>query len=126
MDENYQDNSAADDDQRRQALNWLTVSEPNAWLEEHDACAIVASVRKSGDASHGNLKRALAALSIMGHRSGEVNGEGDGCGVLTDIPRRLWAQALEQEGKPGWLAEDRRFFVGHLMISNSVPDISTV
>jgi glutamate synthase (NADPH/NADH) large chain len=55
----------------------------------------------------------------MGHRSGEVNGEGDGCGVMTDIPRLLWAQALEQEGKPGWLAEDRRFFVGHLMIPNT-------
>src|SRR5687768_16126821 len=62
----------------------------------------------------------------MGHRSGEVNGEGDGCGVLTDIPRLLWAQALEQAGKPGWLAEDRRFFVGHLMIPNTEPDVPGV
>ena len=68
------------------------------------------------------LNALLAALSIMGHRSGEVNGEGDGCGVMTDIPRLLWAQALEQEGKPGWLAEDRRFFVGHLMIPNTNTD----
>src|SRR5215213_4705881 len=98
--------------------NWLTAPDINTWLEERDACALVASIRKNGAATHGNLKRALAALSIMGHRSGEVNGEGDGCGVLTDIPRLLWAQALEQEGKPGWLAEDRRFFVGHLMIPN--------
>ena len=52
------------------------------------------------------------SLSIMGHRCGEVNGEGDGCGVMTDIPRIIWAKALEQEGKPGRLAEDRRFFVG--------------
>jgi glutamate synthase (NADPH/NADH) large chain len=85
-------------------------------LDEHDACAIVACVRKSGEATHGNLKRTLEALSKMGHRSGDVNGEGDGCGVLTDIPRRLWAAALEEVGKPSWLAEDRRFFVGHLMI----------
>ncbi len=35
---------------------------------------------------------------------------------LTDIPRRLWAQALDEEGKPAWLAEDKRFFVGHFMI----------
>ena len=88
--------------------------------------ALVASVRKNGEATHGNLKRALAALSIMGHRSGEVNGEGDGIGVMTDIPRVLWSQALEQAGKPGWLAEDRRFFVGHLMIPNTEVDIQNI
>jgi glutamate synthase (NADPH/NADH) large chain len=91
-------------------------------LDEHDACAIVASVRKTGEATHGNLKRTLEALSKMGHRSGDVNDEGDGCGVLTDIPRRLWADAMEEAGKPAWLAEDRRFFVGHLMISLSQRD----
>src|SRR5215207_2469164 len=100
------------------SFNWLTAVDTKTWLDERDACALVASIRKNGVATHGNLKRALAALSIMGHRSGEVNGEGDGCGVMTDIPRLLWAQALEQEGKPGWLAEDRRFFVGHLMLPN--------
>src|SRR6266511_1571411 len=104
------------------SFNWLTASDTKTWLDERDACALVASVRKNGEATHGNLKRALAALSIMGHRSGEVNGEGDGCGVMTDIPRLLWAQALEHEGKPGWLAEDRRFFVGHLMIPNTNTD----
>lgn len=88
-------------------------------LDEHDACAIVASANKSGKATHGNLKRILEALSKMGHRSGDVNGEGDGCGVLTDIPRQLWADALENVGKPAWLAEDRRFFVGHLMVPGS-------
>src|SRR6266508_2897678 len=106
----------------RRSFNWLTAADAKTWLDERDACALVASIRKNGEATHGNLKRALAALSIMGHRSGEVNGEGDGCGVLTDIPRLLWAQALEQEGKPGWLAEDRRFFVGHLMIPNTNTD----
>ena len=89
------------------SFNWLTSAHTKTWLDERDACALVASVRKNGEATHGNLKRALAALSIMGHRSGEVNGEGDGCGVMTDIPRVLWSQALEQAGKPGWLAEDR-------------------
>src|ERR671912_425384 len=107
------------------SFNWLTAADTKTWLDERDACALVASIRKNGEATHGNLKRALAALSIMGHRSGEVNGEGDGCGVLTDIPRLLWAQALEHEGKPGWLAEDRRFFVGHLMIPNTNTDFGT-
>ena len=106
------------------SFRWLTASDTKTWLEERDACALVASVRKNGEATHGNLKRALAALSIMGHRCGEVNGEGDGCGVMTDIPRLLWAQALEHEGKPGWLAEDRRFFVGHFMIPNTKMDLS--
>ncbi len=108
------------------SFNSLTAAHTKTWLDERDACALVASVRKNGEATHGNLKRALAALSIMGHRSGEVNGEGDGCGVMTDIPRVLWSQALEQEGKPGWLAEDRRFFVGHLMIPNTEADIPNI
>jgi glutamate synthase (NADPH/NADH) large chain len=107
-------------------FNWLTAADTKTWLDERDACALVASVRKNGEATHGNLKRALAALSIMGHRCGEVNGEGDGCGVMTDIPRLLWAQALEQEGKPGWLAEDHRFFVGHLMIPNTETDVAGI
>jgi glutamate synthase (NADPH) large chain len=111
---------------RSTSFNWLTAADVKTWLEERDACALVASVRKNGEATHGNLKRALAALSIMGHRCGEVNGEGDGCGVMTDIPRLLWSQALEQEGKPGWLAEDRRFFVGHLMIPNTEANVSAV
>lgn len=87
-------------------------------VEEHDACAIVASIRTSGEATHGNLKRTIEALGQMGHRSGDVQSEGDGCGVLTDIPRHLWAIALEEAGRPAWLSDDRRFFVGHLMIPN--------
>ena len=79
--------------------HWLGAETSQPWLDEHDSCAIVASVRKNGEATHGNLKRALAALGIMGHRSGDVNGEGDGCGVMTDIPRRLWAESLERRGK---------------------------
>jgi glutamate synthase (NADPH/NADH) large chain len=102
--------------------DWKLTHQPDAWLEEHDACAIVAAIRKTGVPTHGNLKRAMEALSKMGHRSGMVNGEGDGCGVLTDIPRRLWANALEEQGKPTWLAEDRRFFVGHLMMPNQQLD----
>jgi glutamate synthase (NADPH/NADH) large chain len=124
------DPQPAEDDQRPhqkhpQSFNWLTATDVKTWLEERDACALVASIRKNGEATHGNLKRALAALSIMGHRSGEVNGEGDGCGVMTDIPRLLWSQALELEGKPGWLAEDRRFFVGHFMIPNTNTSFDT-
>ena len=77
-------------------------------LEEHDACALIANVRKKGGASHGNVKRTIEALMMMAHRSGIVDGEGDGCGVLTDIPRRLWAKRLVQAGlfeavMEGWM-----------------------
>lgn len=85
--------------------------------DEHDACALVAYVRKDGNPTHGTVKRAINALEKMGHRSGGVDGEGDGCGVQTDIPRLLWAQGLRDEvGMDPKTADDPRFFVGHFFI----------
>ncbi|MCX8024697.1 MAG: hypothetical protein N3A60_05805, partial [Thermanaerothrix sp.] len=81
---------------------------------EHDACALYMSVRKHGQSTFGTLKRALGALISMGHRTGFVNGEGDGAGVQTDIPRRLWARKLAQAGLPSYLATQPGFWVGHL------------
>ena len=68
---------------------------------EHDGCAIICYCNKAGRPTHGNLQRTIEALVKMGHRAGEINGEGDGCGVLTDIPRLLWREALEEAGHPG-------------------------
>jgi hypothetical protein len=68
---------------------------------EHDACAIIANVKKDGRASHGNVKRTLEALVRMGHRTGEIGGEGDGAGLQTDIPRERWAARLEAAGWRG-------------------------
>ena len=87
--------------------------------EEHDACAIYLSARKQGQSTFGTLKRALGALISMGHRTGFVNGEGDGAGVQTDIPRRLWAKKLSQAGMPSYLATHPGFWVGHLFIPAS-------
>jgi glutamate synthase (NADPH/NADH) large chain len=84
--------------------------------EEHDACAIVAYVRKDGTPSHGTLKRAINALEKMGHRSGGVDGEGDGCGVQTDIPRILWAKNLRKNGFDEGAVNSHRFFVGHFFL----------
>ncbi len=84
--------------------------------QEHDACGIVASIRKTGQATHGNVKRTLEALNKMSHRSGEVLGEGDGCGILTDIPRKLWVERLNREGIDGETARDPRFVVAHVMV----------
>ena len=65
---------------------------------ERDACALICSVRKGGEATHGNVKRTIEGLARMGHRSGYVDGEGDGVGILTDIPRQLWSKRLSRAG----------------------------
>jgi glutamate synthase (NADPH/NADH) large chain len=83
---------------------------------ERDACAIIANVKKDGCASHGNVKRTLEALVRMGHRTGEIEGEGDGAGLQTDIPRAWWSRRFESLGLPGELAERPHLTVAHLMI----------
>ena len=93
---------------------------------ERDACALIANVRKEGRASHGNVKRTIDALTKMGHRTGIVEGEGDGAGILTDIPRQLWSKVLAQVGLRGSLAAERRFWVGHVMIARTEPAIDNV
>src|SRR4051812_41551015 len=85
---------------------------------ERDGCAIVANVKKDGRASHGNVKRTLEALSLMGHRSGGIAGEGDGAGLQTDIPRDVWAPRLERARFRGSLATRRHFTVAHVMIAH--------
>ncbi len=92
---------------------------PSRWRHdesERDACAIIANVKKDGRPSHGNVKRTLEALARMGHRTGEVEGEGDGAGLQTDIPRERWAKRLEAEGLRGSLVNRAQFTVAHVMI----------
>lgn len=84
--------------------------------EERDACALICSVRKGGQATHGNVKRTIEALARMGHRTGYINGEGDGVGILTDIPRTLWSKWLSEAGLIASTATDRNFWVAHVMI----------
>ena len=49
---------------------------------------------------------ALANLQKMLHRAGNVDGEGDGCGVLVDIPRRIWAEEVRAGGHNPALVHD--------------------
>ncbi|MCL4255481.1 MAG: glutamate synthase, partial [Anaerolineae bacterium] len=84
--------------------------------DERDACALICAVRKGGQATHGNVKRTIEGLARMGHRTGYINGEGDGVGILTDIPRQLWSKRLAHAGLRSSLATDRNFWVAHVMI----------
>ncbi len=83
---------------------------------ERDACAIICYVNKEVRPTHGNVQRTIEALVKMGHRAGEINGEGDGCGILTDIPRLIWREILAEIGIDPELAEAAGFAVGHFLI----------
>ena len=84
-----------------------------------DACAIYASVRKDATPSRELVTLALANLQKMLHRAGNVDGEGDGCGILVDIPRRIWAEEIRAGGHSPALAHDDAFAVAHLFVERS-------
>ncbi|RMG73409.1 MAG: glutamate synthase [Chloroflexi bacterium] len=83
---------------------------------ERDACALICSVRKGGEATHGNVKRTIEGLARMGHRTGYIDGEGDGVGILTDIPKQLWTKRLARAGLRSSLATSKDFWVAHVFI----------
>ncbi|MCF6094406.1 glutamate synthase-related protein [Microaerobacter geothermalis] len=91
----------------------------NLLSEEHDSCGIVAIIEKNNKPTHKNVLKTIDALIKMEHRSGFIDGEGDGCGILTDIPRSLWAQYLAQNNIPAELAYEKGFSVAHIFIPRS-------
>ncbi len=82
----------------------------------HDACGILCKIRKTGEATHGNVVRALEELAHMAHRSGEVRGEGDGAGIQTDIPRLLWKRWYDEAQLNPGSVDAPEFFVAHLFV----------
>jgi glutamate synthase (NADPH/NADH) large chain len=92
---------------------------PPPSVEDRDACAIYASVRKDATPSREPVDLALASLQKMLHRAGNVDGEGDGCGLLVDIPRRVWAEEVRSGGHSPALALDPAFGVGQVFIERS-------
>src|SRR5579859_4946079 len=84
--------------------------------DERDACALVAVARKDGAATREVLAETIRGLECLAHRSGSIDGEGDGSGVLTDIPRELWADALGASRLDPSLVLVRRFAVAHLFV----------
>ncbi len=93
------------------------VSPPS--VEDKDACAIYASVRKDATPSHEPIELAIPALQKMLHRAGNVDGEGDGCGLLLDIPRKIWAEEVRSDGHDPSLTLDDAFAVAHVFIERS-------
>jgi glutamate synthase (NADPH/NADH) large chain len=84
--------------------------------DERDACALVSIIRKDGRPTRDVLDAVLHGMAALAHRSGLVDGEGDGAGVLTDIPLGLWASALRAAGRDASLVRSGRFAVAHLFI----------
>jgi glutamate synthase (NADPH) large chain len=93
------------------------VSPPS--VEDKDACAIYASVRKDATPSHEPIALAIPALQKMLHRAGNVDGEGDGCGLLLDLPRKIWAEEVRSGGHDPSLTLDDAFAVAHVFIDRS-------
>ncbi len=93
------------------------VSPPS--VEDKDACAIYASVRRDATPSHEPVTLALTSLQKMLHRAGNVDGEGDGCGLLVDIPTKIWAEEVRQGGHNPSLALDDAFAVAHVFVERS-------
>jgi glutamate synthase (NADPH/NADH) large chain len=93
------------------------VSPPS--VEDKDACAIYASVRRDATPSHEPVTLALESLQKMLHRAGNVDGEGDGCGLLVDIPTKIWAEEVRRGGHNPSLALDDAFAVAHVFVERS-------
>jgi glutamate synthase (NADPH) large chain len=93
------------------------VSPPS--VEDKDACAIYASVRKDATPSHEPIELAIPAMQKMLHRAGNVDGEGDGCGLLLDLPRKIWAEEVRSGGHDPSLTLDDAFAVAHIFIERS-------
>jgi glutamate synthase (NADPH/NADH) large chain len=93
------------------------VSPPS--VEDKDACAIYASVRKDATPSHAPIELAIPALQKMLHRAGNVDGEGDGCGLLLDLPRKIWAEEVRRGGHDPSLTLDDAFAVAHIFVERS-------
>ncbi|MGH2370953.1 MAG: glutamate synthase subunit alpha, partial [Chloroflexota bacterium] len=70
---------------------------------EHDACGVGFVARISGEPSHGVLELGLESVVNVTHR-GAVGADaktGDGAGVLTQLPRKLFARELDRLGVRG-------------------------
>src|SRR5438552_705480 len=93
---------ADDADRSHQASQGARGLDP--W-REHDACGVGFVARASGEPSHGVLTLALQAVARVAHRgAAATDSSGDGAGLLTQIPHRLFYEEAARLGldlKPG-------------------------
>ncbi|MEM6431821.1 MAG: glutamate synthase central domain-containing protein, partial [Deinococcota bacterium] len=91
-----------------------------AYPHERDACGIGFIADIHGRKTHDNVARALVALGNLSHR-GAVSADGrtgDGAGVLTQIPHKLFRQVLDQHGVT--LEQDSDLAVGVFFIAKAL------
>lgn len=93
----------------------------NLTEQEHDSCGIIAVIEKNGIPKRENMLDTIDALVKMEHRSGFIQGEGDGCGILTDLPRKIWAKELSRQGYSASLADQPQFVVAHFFLPKQDP-----
>ena len=90
-----------------------------AWPLERDACGVGFVADTYGRKTHRVLQHALTALNNLSHR-GAVSADGltgDGAGVLTQLPHKLFRRVLEAEGIS--LGHDTDLAVGVFFVSNA-------
>ena len=90
------------------------------YREEHDACGIIASIEKKKIPSNKNIFTCIDALVKMNHRTGFINGEGDGAGIHMDIPKTLWKKKLKDHQIDNSSVDTDGFIVGHFFLSRKV------
>lgn len=81
-------------------------------IREHDACAVFAALIKNPAAPPDRplWLTALEALGAMEHRSGQLDGQSDGTGLLVSVPTALWESRLQRrvpvegESRPWFLS----------------------
>src|SRR5512147_1958319 len=79
--------------------------------EEHDACGVGLVARASGERSHEIVRMALQAVARVAHRgAASTDNSGDGAGLLTQIPTRLFHREAYRLGLR--LEAGRPFAVG--------------
>lgn len=71
---------------------------------EHDACGVGMIVNIHGNKSHELVDQALRVLENMRHRGAEVGKDGDGAGIMVQIPHEfilLQGIPVPEKGKYG-------------------------
>ena len=91
----------------------------NHHLASHDACGIVAIIQKNGIPTQSNIEKAIGALTKMNHRAGFINGEGDGVGIHTDIPKKLWRKKLTAKNVDAANVDRSDFSVAHIFLTRN-------